>query len=592
MSVRPVNTDQFAVRVRKMGILWLCAGAILIARLFYIQIIQHDKYVQQAAGTRNVSQTIKAARGEIFGHDARDAKTTLFPLALNRDQLLLISDNRKIDEPDRVAALIATSTAMSSEDAQLLAQKLSQKNRAYQLLIKDVRPEIADTLTEEFKANAIRGLYFDREPARLYPERELFSQVTGFVGRNDQGESIGRYGLEAFFDTQLRGTNGYVKTEKDPFGGWIPVATSDFTEAHNGEDLIVTIDRTIQLKLCEALAGGVTKYSARSASGIIMDPKNGQIFGMCNVPNFDANAYQKVSDAKLFNNDTIFSPFEPGSVFKLVTMASALDAGVVTPQTTYVDGGSVKRDGFTIRNAGDKSWGRQTMTGVIKESINTGTIFAADALGKDLFKGYVEKFGFGKKTGVELKVEESGNVKSLAKSGTVFLATDSFGQGLTTTALQLVQAYAAVANGGLMMKPTIVYAWRNAAGISTLEQPHEVRQVIGKKAADEMTEMLRIAVEEGHGRLARVPGHTIVGKTGTAQIAGAHGKYTEDYNHTFIGFAPMFNPRFVMLIKFEAPHAKYAESTAVPTFGEVAKFLLEYLGVRPDKPIEALDKKI
>lgn len=580
------QTDGETHRLRTAGLIWLIVGALLIVRLFYIQVIQHKKYTAQASGARNLSQTIKAKRGEIFGRDARDGQQILYPFALNRDQLLLISDNRKIDDPDRVAGIVGAAAALLPEDVEVLKQKLSQKNRAYQLLIKDVKPEIADTIKEELSKNAIAGLYFDREPARLYPEHELLSHITGFVGRTDKGEPIGRYGLEAYFDTRLSGTNGFVKTEKDPFGGWIPVADRDFADAKDGDDLIVTIDRTIQLKLCSALADGIKQYSARSASGIIMDPKTGQILAMCNVPNFDPNEYQKVSNPSVYNNSLIFSPFEPGSIFKLVTMSSALDAGVVTPATTYVDAGNVKRDGFTIRNAANKVWGKQTMTDVIKESINTGTVFAADLLGKDLFKGYVQKYGFGTKAGIELKIEETGNVKSLDRSGSVFLATDSFGQGLTATGLQMIEAYAAVANGGVMMKPTVVYAWRGADGQTTFQEPQEVRRVISKKAADEMTEMLRVAVEDGHGRLARVPGYTIVGKTGTAQIAGPGGKYTEDYNHTFIGFAPQHDPRFVMLIKFEAPQARFAESTAVPTFGVVAKFLLEYLGVTPDKPAE------
>lgn len=581
-----VQTDSEAGRLRKAGIVWLIIGALFVVRLFYIQVVQRDKYTKQANGARTLNQTIKAKRGEIFGRDARDGQQSLYPFSLNRDQMLLISDNRKIEDPDRVAAIVATSTALSAEEAAVLRQKLSDKKRAYQLLIKDVKPEVADSLVETLEDESIAGLYFDREPARLYPERELLSHITGFVGRTEKGEPIGRYGVEAFFNERLSGTNGYVKTEKDPFGGWIPVADRDFEQAHNGDDLIVTIDRTIQLKLCQTLAEGITKYSARSASGIIMDPKNGQILGMCNVPNFDPNTYQKIENPSVYNNSSIFTAYEPGSIFKLVTMSSALDAGVVSPMTTFVDVGNVKRDGFTIRNAANKVWGLQTMTDVIKESINTGTVFAADKLGKDKFKGYVEKFGFGVKTGVELKTEETGNIKSLAKSGSVFLATDSFGQGLTATSLQMIQAYATVANGGEMMKPTIVFAWRAADGTTDFQQAVKLRRVISKKAADEMTEMLRVAVEDGHGRLARVPGYTIVGKTGTAQMSGSNGKYTEDYNHTFIGFAPMHNPRFVMLVKFEAPMAKYSESTAVPAFGEIAKFLLEYLGVTPDKPVE------
>ncbi len=570
-------------RLRAMAVIWLTIGLLFIVRLFYIQVIQHKKYTNQASGARTLNQTIKAKRGEIFGHDVREGQQSLYPFALNRDQLLLISDNRKIVDADKTATIVSSALALTSEETETLKLNLGKKTRAYQLLAKDVKPEIADTLTEALEKEKIGGLYFDREPARLYPERELLSHVTGFVGRTEKGEPVGRYGLEAYFDERLQGKNGFVKTEKDPFGGWIPVADRAFEQAQDGDDLIVTIDRTIQLKLCQALSDGIVKHSARSASGIVMDPKTGQILGMCNVPNFDPNEYQKVENPSVYNNSAIFAAYEPGSTFKLITMASALDAGVVRPHTTFVDEGSIKRDTFTIRNAANKVWGTQTMTGVIKESINTGTVFAADRVGKDLFQGYVKKFGFGIKSGVELKVEEVGNIKSLSKSGAVFLATASFGQGLTATSLQMIQSYAAIANGGIMMKPTIVYAWRARDGSTTYQKPIDVRRVVSKKSADEMTEMLRVAVEDGHGRLARVPGYTVVGKTGTAQISGSGGKYTEDYNHTFIGFAPMHDPRFVMLIKFEAPQAKYSESTAVPTFGEVAKFLVEYLGVNPDK---------
>lgn len=573
-------------RLRLVGIFWLVLGLVFGIRLFYIQVVQHEKYARQASGARNLNQTIKAKRGEIFGHDVRDGQLSLYPFALNRDQLLLISDNRKITDPSKVASIIASSTTMTSEEVATLQQNLSKKSRAYQLLIKDVKPEVADGIMTALDRENIKGLYFDREPARLYPERELLSHVTGFVGRSDKAEPIGRYGVEGYFDERLRGVHGFITTEKDPFGGWIPVADREFEQARDGDDLIVTIDRTIQMKLCQALADGIAKHSARSASGIIMEPKTGRILGMCNLPNFDPNLYQKVENIGVYNNSSIFTAYEPGSGFKLVTMAAALDSGAVTPNTTYVDTGVASRDGFSMRNAANKVWGTQTMTGVIKESINTGTIFAAEATGRDLFRGYVQKFGFGEKSGVEMKTEESGNIKSLSKTGAVFLATGSFGQGLTATSLQMVSAYAAVANDGIMMKPTIVYAWRAADGETDYQKPVELRRVISKKTADQMAEMLRVAVEDGHGKKASVAGYTVVGKTGTAQVAGAGGKYTEDYNHSFIGFAPMNDPRFVMLIKYEAPQERFAETTAVPTFGEIAKFLLEYLGVTPDKPAQ------
>jgi len=302
-------------RLRLVGIFWLVLGLVFGIRLFYIQVVQHEKYARQASGARNLNQTIKAKRGEIFGHDVRDGQLSLYPFALNRDQLLLISDNRKITDPSKVASIIASSTTMTSEEVATLQQNLSKKSRAYQLLIKDVKPEVADGIMTALDRENIKGLYFDREPARLYPERELLSHVTGFVGRSDKAEPIGRYGVEGYFDERLRGVHGFITTEKDPFGGWIPVADREFEQARDGDDLIVTIDRTIQMKLCQALADGIAKHSARSASGIIMEPKTGRILGMCNLPNFDPNLYQKVENIGVYNNSSIFTAYEPGSGF-------------------------------------------------------------------------------------------------------------------------------------------------------------------------------------------------------------------------------------------------------------------------------------
>lgn len=580
------SSDTEISRLRIVGVLWLVLTALFIVRLFYLQTVQHGKYTLQAAGARDLNQVIRAARGQIYGHDARAGQDTTYPIALNRDKFTLISDNRKVKDTAAVAHVVAQYIPDHPDLEQQLVQKMSQAGRAYQPLVKDVAPEIVDALRKSFQDEKVEGLYFDREPARLYPERGLLGQVSGFVSPDTTGGIVGKYGLEGYFDEQLRGKDGFVKTEKDPFGGWIPVADRSFEGAINGDDIIITIDRVVQLRLCEALERGVAKHHAKSASGIIMDPKTGRIIAMCNVPNFDPNQFQKVEHIGDYNNNAIFRAYEPGSVFKAFTMASALDAGAVNPNTTYVDKGTVRLDGFTIHNAADKVWGTQTMTAVIRESLNTGTVYASGVLGADKFKTYMEKFGFGKRTGIELKVEEDGNVKSLSKKGSVYLATASFGQGLTTTPLQLVTGFAALANKGVLMKPQIIFGWKKADGTSQENKPTVVAHVVSEKSAAQITEMMRTVVDEGHGKAASVLGYSMAGKTGTAQIVGNNGKYLDETvnNHTFIGYGPIADPRFVMLILYEAPQARFAETTAVPTFGEVAKFLLEYLGVPPDRP--------
>lgn len=579
------NHDVFRTRVRIIAVVWLVFSALLAAKLFYIQVVRHRTYAQQASVARSVKQVLRAQRGEIFARDARSGQTQLFPVALNRDKLILFSDNRQITNPVAAAPIIAAFSS-STMPLQTVQEKLSAPGRAYQVLMRDVPRAYVDELFTQLDLAGVKGIFIDREPARFYPERELFAHITGFVGKDERGQPIGRYGIEGFFHNRLRGVDGFVRTEKDPFGGWIPVADRELTGSRDGDDVILTIDRTIQLALCDALAAGVRDFGALRGSAMIMDPKTGAILAMCNVPTYDPNTYDQVRDAYVYQNDAIFRTYEPGSVFKAFTMSAALDSGAVTPDMTFVDSGSVRRDNFTIHNAADKSWGKQDMRGVIKNSINIGTVFVAERLGKEAFRTYVSSFGFGVPTGIELKIESKGNVKSLTKAGSVYVATASFGQGITVTPLQLITGYAAIANGGTLMEPHIVAAWRAPDGTITHQQPRTVRRVISEKTAHEITAMMRAVVQDGAGKRARVAGYTIAGKTGTAQMVGSNGTYLGDAfnNHTFIGFGPTNDPRFVMLATYERPAAKYAEYTAVPTFGAVAPFLLQYLSVQPDAP--------
>ncbi len=581
------NSSSETKRLRNVAIVWIVLVALFIARLFYMQVVRHSAFVAEAAASHTLTQILTAKRGEIYVRDARAGQNQTFPVALNRDQLILISDNRKIEDPLHAASVIADVLHLSDPDKSALLEKLSDKLRAYQPLIKDVSPGAVTDLLDRLKTEQIAGIYIDRNPARFYPEGDLFSQVVGFVGRDAQGDPTGKYGVEGFFEDELKGVNGFVHTEKDPFGGWIPVANRDLQDAHDGDDIILTLDRSIQLKLCQALAAGAVTYHAKSGSGIIMDPHTGAILAMCNTPTFDPNDFQHVTDASTFNNNAIFRAFEPGSVFKAFTMSAAMDAGAVTPTTQYTDTGVDVRDHFSIRNAANKTWGVQTMTDVIRESINTGTIFAAEKMGLQKFRTYMQAFGFGLPSGIELKIESKGTIKSLDKTGSVYLATASFGQGLTATSLQLIQGYGALANGGVMMKPYVVYGVRHYDGTVDVRAPQKIRQVVTADSAKKITDMMLSVVDLGHGKLARVPGYSIAGKTGTAQIVG-NGKYLDanTNNHTFVGYGPIGNPAFVMMITYEAPAARFAESTAVPVFGQVAPFLLEYMGVQPDRPVK------
>lgn len=569
-------------RLRLIAMFWLLVGTLFIVRLLYLQTVRHEELQKVAIGARQIDEVIPARRGEVYARDARAGQENLVPLALNRDRFNIISDNRKITNAQYLIDLLLASNVITASTTSSTLEKLADRTRGYQPLAKDVKQEYVENLQAAVKAEKLDGITVESLPARFYPEGALTAHLTGFLAQDEKGNPIGRYGVEGFFDARLHGQDGFVQSEVDPFGARIPLADKNFTPAQNGDDVVLTIDRAIQFKLCEVLNRGVREYSAKSATGIIMEPSTGYILALCNVPSFDPNLYQKVTNPSVYQNNATFRAYEPGSVFKIMTMSAGLDTGKVTPDTTYVDTGTVVRDNFPIHNAGLKSYGKQTMTGVIKESLNTGAVFVVEKLGRETFKKYVQLFGFGVKTGVELKVEETGILKSLDKKGASFLATCSFGQGLTATPIQLIQAFAVVANKGQLIKPTMVYAWKKSDGTWERSEITKGSTVISASTAAQITEMMRLVTEEGHGKAARVPGYSLGGKTGTAYIAGG-GKFINATNHTFIGFGPLNDPRFVMLIKYEAPARLYAESTAVPTFGEVAKFLLEYLGVPPQK---------
>ena len=354
------------------------------------------------------------------------------------------------------------------------------------------------------------------------------------------------------------------------------------SEVCDGPDIFLTIDRALQQYACDRLRDGLKEYEAKSAALVLMNPESGAVYAMCSLPDFDPNNYSQVKDLAAFNNTAIFTPYEPGSVFKTFTMGAGLDLGLVTPNTTYTDPCELTINGHKVRNAEQKCYGKQTMTEVLEKSINTGVVWVEQRVGRDRFHEYVKKFGFGDKTGITLSTEMAGDVSSLDKKGDIFGANGSFGQGLTATPLQLAAAYSVVANGGKLMKPFIIAEEHLEDGRKNKFSPQESDTVISEGAARLLSGML-VSVVENHYHAAQIPDYYVAGKTGTAQIP-EKGKYSEDRtNQTFAGFAPATRPKFVLVVKYEEPNRKWAEQTALPVFKDVMKFALDYLGVPGDK---------
>jgi cell division protein FtsI/penicillin-binding protein 2 len=464
-------------------------------------------------------------------------------------------------------------------------EKLSKKNDPYELIQK----KVDDIDLQKIKDLKIAGIDFVMENYRYYPSANMSAHLTGYVSNTDDGQ-VGHYGLEGFFNEELTGKDGFVKAERAAGRELVIVDDREFFPKQDGSDIILTVNRSIQHKACEKIKEGTIKYGAKVGNVIIMEPKTGAILAMCSYPDFDPNNYNEVGDINIFNNPNIFGGYEPGSIFKAFTLAAGLDQEKITPKSTYEDKGFVMIPGWNkpIKNSDFLTKGGHgvvDMDTVLEKSLNTGTIFVMNKIGADTFIDYVKKFGFGEKSGIELETEGLSNIVNLNRKTLrpIEVATATFGQGITATPLQLVAAYGAIANGGILMKPYIVKEIRTVAGQSSVTQSTEVRRVISERAAMLLSGMLVNVIDKGHAKLAAVPGYYVAGKTGTAQVAG-NGGYTNRTMHSFAGFAPVDDPKFVALVEFDNPvNSPWADSSAAPIFKEIASFVLDYYQVAKER---------
>jgi len=581
------RNNKFEPRIKFLAAVFACLSFLIIIKLFDFQILKFDFYYALASDQHEIYQQLFPQRGSIYLKDKTLSLLTrqesLYPIAINKDYNLVYAQPRHMNkDPLEVADLLAPILEPDLEKQEAFKEqlifRLSKKESAYEPL----KQKVEDSKVEMIKELNITGIKSTKETFRFYPEKNICANVLGFVGFDNQGVKRGLYGIEGYFDKELAGQQGVIHSEKDVSGRLISISDKKFVRAKDGADIVLTLDKTIQFEVCSKLKEHAQLIEAKSGSAIVMDPETGAIIAMCSYPDFDPNEYGKTGDMSAFNNLSIFEAYEPGSIFKPITMAAGLDLGVITPETTYIDEGFVKIDEFTIRNHDKQAHGKKTMTEVLEKSLNTGTIFAVRQIGKSDFRKYVEKFGFGEKTGIQLQTEVAGDISSLKKRSEIFEATASFGQGITVTSLQMARAFAAIANGGKLVTPYIVEEIREFNG--TIIQPNrpKPKQIISSKTATLLTGMLVSVVKNGEGKMANVPGYYIAGKTGTAQIAEG-GVYSNRTNHAFAGFAPIKDPQFVMVIKFENPQkGSFASTTTAPLFSRLAKFILDYYHVMPD----------
>ena len=552
-------------------------SAVLVIRLAILQVTQHDIYASRAEAQQSVSRTLPAERGEIFLSD----KGEPYPIAVNRRYLLAYAVPGEVHDAARAVRDLSEALNL---DTSMLEEKLSKTHDPFEIL----KHRLSDEEVDRVRALHIDGIFLLPETFRYYPGFDLASQTVGFVGmRGDQYE--GRYGIEASFEDALRGEAGFVSNKRDASGRWIPLTGKAFSSPESGASLILTIERVVQYEIEKILKDAITNFQANGGTIVVMDPKTGSILGLASFPDFNPNEYAKAEDTEAFLNPAVSLAYEPGSVMKPITMAIGIEDGKVNAHTEYVDTGFVKEGGYVIKNAEGKVYGRSTMMKVLDDSINTGVIFVERLVGNERFREYFTRFGFGEKTGIMLPAEASGNIRNLENvNRSTEYFTASFGQGVTVTPIQLTNAYAALANGGILMKPRIIDRKLFSDGRVEIVPPEEIRSVVSKDTAREIGMMLRDVVVNGHGKRADVPGYLVVGKTGTAQVAKSDAKgYADGTNiGSFAGYAPLNDPKFVVLVKIDNPkNVEWAESSAAPTFQKVMKFLLESFDIEPTESL-------
>lgn len=574
----PTRTAREAGRIYFFILLILAAGGILATRLFFLQVASHDKWIALAEGQHLAFQELSADRGEIYMHDG----ASLYPLAVNREyDLLYVVPKvlREASQKDRAAFVLSEILGI---DASEIRSKLDRPDDPFEIVKKRLTPEEIIRVKEA----DLPGVALLPEKYRYYPAGMLASQVVGF---SPGGERRG-YGIEASYDESLRGLSGEMTQEKDAAGRWIPLSDRSVISARNGDKIILTLDRVIQYETEKILRETAERHQADRVTAIVMDPRSGAILAMASQPQFDPNAYGAVEDYAVFMNPAVSHTYEPGSVMKPFTMAIGLDAGKIEPDSVYTDTGSVTEAGYTIRNAENKVYGRSSMTKVLEESINTGVIHVEKLVGNKIFGEYLRRFGFGAKTGISLPAELPGNIKNLENvHSDIQYFTAAFGQGVSVTPMQLINAFAVLANGGTLLKPHIIDRIVHTDGTEEQYSRQEVRQVVSKSTSEKVGRMLRSVVVNGHGKQADVPGYLVVGKTGTAEVAKSDSLGYESglTIGSFVGYAPLDDPRFVVLVKVDNPKGvQWAESTAAPAFSHIMNFLLEYEKIEPVTPAQ------
>lgn len=552
-------------RIRIVFVISLIVFFFIIVKIFYIQVIEYRKLNTLASELWSRNLTVQADRGKILDRNGKvivDNVTTV-GLYLVPSQIL---------NKEEVARTLSEILGVSYEE---MMKHVSKKTS-----IERVHPEgrnLDFEIADKISSYNYDGVYLLKESKRDYKYKNVLSHVIGYTGIDNQGLS----GLELKYDKELTGKNGSIKYFSDGKGKRLSMPEI-YSEPENGNDIKLTIDLDIQLSLENELSNAYTKYEAEGAIGLVMNPKTGEILAMSSYPSFEPANYKEYSTEVINRNLAIWSNFEPGSTFKIVTLAAAINEGKVNIfEDHFYDTGKVKVANATLHCWKRKGHGDQTYVQVVENSCNPGFVSLGQKLGKELLFKYITELGFGKKTGIDLNGEGTGILFKMDKIGPVELATSAFGQGISVTPIQQVTAVSSIVNGGSLYVPYVV----SEVGDRSISPTIKRRNVISKETSDVVKYALESVVANGSGRNAYIENYRVGGKTGTAQKVGSDGRYMSgNYILSFIGFMPANDPEFVIYIALDHPKGvtQYGGVVSAPIARNVLKDIISIYDLKED----------
>ena len=559
--------DGIEGRIKVVSVLLFLFGAALIARLAFLQIIQHDTLV--AKSEKQYLSTVKThfGRGIIYDRNLNE-------LARNVETESVYINPSEIFDRKATARILSATLKL---DPDQVRKKISSKKHFVWIKRKSPLHEVA-----ELKKSGLSGVGYVSEQKRFYPKRELAASVLGFVGMDNQGLA----GIEHAYQAKLKGATFRQVMERDARGRNIQPVEGLRNSNLRNYDLALTLDEVIQFTTEYHLKKQVEHFKADSGMAVVMNPHTGEIYAMANVPQFNPNRYGAFPQ-QVWKNNIIASSYEPGSIFKPIVAAAALDKGLARPQDIFFcENGKMEIGNVHIGEASDHKFGWLTMRDIIAKSSNIGAIKIAQQGGREPCYEYIRKFGFGEKSGLSLPGESKGQLKEQKAWNKLSLASISFGHEIAVTPIQMVSALAAIANGGNLMEPRITHSLIKDGRVIEQFKPEKIRRVISEKTSRQLVEILKSVVKTGTGKKAALEGIDVAGKTGTAQ---KYNTKTQSYSKTefissFIGFAPADSPRLVILVMIDNPKGLHWGSVvAAPVFREIAKKALRYLNVPSSK---------